>query len=99
MDKNTRKNAFGKWIAPINFKKLFEQVTIHQQDTYTKKLMTEAYLKLMLYAQVHETEGLQVLSDALLDADMMYKIMYEKAKKEKYYGLGHHQVSSKCPFR
>lgn len=30
------KNAFGKWIAPINFKKLFEQVTIHQQDTYTK---------------------------------------------------------------
>ena len=62
MDKNTRKNAFGKWIAPINFKKLFEQVTIHQQDTYTKKLTTEAYLKVMLYAQVHETEGLQALS-------------------------------------
>ncbi|MDM8101712.1 IS4 family transposase [Oceanobacillus oncorhynchi] len=69
MDKNTRKNAFGKWIAPINFKKLFEQVTIHQQDTYTKKLTTEAYLKVMLYAQVHETEGLQALSDALLDGD------------------------------
>lgn len=35
-----------------------------------KKLTIEAYLKLRLYyAQVHETKGLQDLSDALLDAD------------------------------
>lgn len=36
MDKNTRKNAFGKWITPINFKKLSEQMTAYKQDTYTK---------------------------------------------------------------
>ena len=26
MDKNTLKSSFGKWISPINLKKLFEQV-------------------------------------------------------------------------
>ncbi|MTW88392.1 IS4 family transposase [Virgibacillus dakarensis] len=77
MDKNTLKSAFGKWIAPINSKKLFDQVKNLKQDSYTKKLTTEAYIKLMLYAQVHETEGLQALSDALLDTDFQKAVGFE----------------------
>ena len=69
MDKNTLKSSFSKWLTPINSKKLLKQVTNLSQDKYTKKLTTEAYIKLMLYAQIHETEGLQALSDALLNAD------------------------------
>src|SRR5690625_234009 len=53
MDKNTLKTSFGKWISPINL----------------KKLTTEAFLKLMLFAQLHETESLHAISDALLDED------------------------------
>src|SRR5699024_2205279 len=69
MDKNTLKSSFGKWISPINMKKLSKQVEILQQDYYTKKLTTEAYLKAMLFAQLHETESLHAISDALLDED------------------------------
>ncbi len=69
MDKNTLKSSFSKWLTPINSKKLQKQVTNLSQDKYTKKLTTEAYIKLMLYAQIHETEGLQALSDALLNVD------------------------------
>src|SRR5699024_1756322 len=77
MDKNTRKTSFSKWIAPINLKKLFNQVNNLDQDRYTKKLTTEAYIKLMLYAQLHETEGLQALSDALLDVDFQKAVGFE----------------------
>lgn len=54
---------------PVNMKKLSEQVDILNQDYYTKKLTTEAYLKIMLFAQLHETESLHAISDALLDED------------------------------
>src|SRR5699024_11886674 len=64
MDKNTLKTSFGKWISPVNMKKLSEQVNILNQDYYTKKLTTEAYLKIMLFAQLHETESLHAISDA-----------------------------------
>ena len=47
MDKNTLKTSFGKWISPINMKKLSQQVDILNQDYYTKKLTTEAYLKML----------------------------------------------------
>ena len=69
MDKNTLKTSFGKWISPINMKKLSKQVDILKQDYYTKKLTTEAFLKIMLFAQLHETESLHAISDALLDED------------------------------
>ncbi len=58
MDKNTRLSSFGKWVSPINFKKVFEQVENLKQDYYTKKLTTEAYIKLFLFAQLHKTESL-----------------------------------------
>lgn len=70
MDKNTRKNSFSKWLSPINFEILDNQVELLNQDSYTKKLTTEAYFKLMLFAQLHETESLHAMSDALLDDDL-----------------------------
>lgn len=40
---------------------------IFKQVYYTKKLTIEAFLKIMLFAQLHETESLHAISDALLD--------------------------------
>ncbi|TWI56099.1 putative transposase [Halalkalibacter nanhaiisediminis] len=36
-------------------------------DYYTKKLTTESFLKLLLYAQLEEVESLHTLSDCLFD--------------------------------
>lgn len=77
MDKNTLFSSFGKWVAPINIQKLSEQVEELKQDYYTKKLMTEAYIKLLLFAQLHETESLQAMSDALLDEDLQKTLGFE----------------------
>src|SRR5690625_5178371 len=77
MDKNTLNTSFGKWISPVNMKKLSEQVDILNQDYYTKKLTTEAYLKIMLFAQLHETESLHAISDALLDKDFQKAVGFE----------------------
>jgi len=69
MDKNTLLSSFGKWVAPINFLKLDEQVQAIQQDKYTKKLTTKAYLLLFLHAHLHEKESLRAISAGLLDED------------------------------
>ena len=77
MDNNTLKTSFGKWISPINMKKLSKQVDILKQDYYTKKLTTEPFLKIMLFAQLHETESLHAISDALLDDDFQKAVGFE----------------------
>ncbi|WP_047151829.1 IS4 family transposase [Aneurinibacillus tyrosinisolvens] len=77
MDKNTRNSSFGKWISPINFQKLYEQVEILKQDDYTKKRTTESYLKLLLFSHLEETESLHALSDALLDTDLQKTVGFE----------------------
>ena len=77
MDKNTLKTSFGKWISPINMKKLSKQVDILKQDYYTKKLTTESFLKIMLFAQLHETESLHAISDALLDEDFQKAVGFK----------------------
>lgn len=77
MDKNTLISSFGKWVSPINMKKLFEQVEELKQDYYTKKLTTEAYIKLLLFAQLHELESLEAISDALLDEDFQKTLGFE----------------------
>jgi IS4 transposase len=77
MDKNTLISSFGKWVSPINIQKLSEQVEELKQDYYTKKLTTEAYIKLLLFAQLHETESLQAMSDALLDEDLQRTLGFE----------------------
>lgn len=60
------------------FKKLLlKQVNDLNQDYYTKKLTTKAYIKLLLYEQIHETEGLEAMSDALLDVDFKKAVGFQ----------------------
>ena len=48
--------------------KLFQsQVAAYQSNYYTKKLTAESFLKLLLYARLHEVESTHALSDCLLD--------------------------------
>ncbi|WP_028977408.1 IS4 family transposase [Sporolactobacillus terrae] len=77
MDKNTLISSFGKWISPLNNKKLMEHVSELKQDYYTKKLTTEAYIKLLLFAQLHECQSLEEMSDALLDEDLQKALGFE----------------------
>jgi IS4 transposase len=77
MDKNTLFSSFGKWVSPINIQKLSEQVEEHKQDYYTKKLTTAAYIKLLLFAHLHETESLQAISDGLLDEELQNAVGLE----------------------
>lgn len=77
MDKNTRKSSFGKWVSPINMKKLMEQVEENQQDYYTKKLTTEAYVKLLLLAQLQGFESLEAMSDALINDGLQEALGFE----------------------
>ncbi len=68
--KNTRNlqlSLFGQWFSPINLQLFDEQVKALKLDFYTKKLTTESFLKLLLYAQLEEVESLHALSDCLFD--------------------------------
>ncbi|ADU31300.1 IS4 family transposase [Evansella cellulosilytica] len=67
MDKITPKTSFGQWFSPINHQLFEEQVKTLKLDFYTKKLTTESFLKLLLYAQLEEVESLHALSDCLFD--------------------------------
>ncbi|MED3831587.1 IS4 family transposase, partial [Priestia megaterium] len=67
MDKITRKTSFGQWFSPINIQLFEEQVKTMKLDYYTKKLTTESFLKLLLFAQLQEVESLHALSDCLFD--------------------------------
>jgi len=67
MDKITRKTSFGQWFSSINLTLLEDQVKTLKLDHYTKKLTTEKFLKLLLYAQLQEVDSLHALSDALFD--------------------------------
>ncbi len=65
MDKFTRKTSFEQWFSPISISLFEEQVKIHQLDYYTKKLHMASFMRLLLYAQLHETESLRALSDCV----------------------------------
>ena len=67
MDKITRKTSFGKWFSPINLQLFEENVKTMKLDYYTKKLTTESFLKLLLFAQLQEIESLHALGDCLFD--------------------------------
>ncbi|MEK5067767.1 IS4 family transposase [Sporosarcina sp. FSL K6-1508] len=67
MDKITRKTSFGQWFSPINIQLVEENVKTMRLDAYTKKLTTDSFLKLLLFAQLHETESLHALSDCLFN--------------------------------
>ena len=67
MDKITRKTSFGQWFSPINLQVFEEKVKTMKLDYYTKKLTTESFLKLLLFAQLEEVESLHALGDCLFD--------------------------------
>lgn len=63
--------------------KLTEQVKESKQDYYTKKFSTEAYIKLLLFAQLHEFESLEEMSDALLDEALLQTLGFESISPSK----------------
>lgn len=70
MDKFTRKTSFEQWFSPVNQTFFEELVETHQLNYYTKKLYMASFMKLLLYAQLHETESLRALSDAVFSEDL-----------------------------
>jgi IS4 transposase len=74
MDKITRKTSFGQWFSPINLQLFEEQVKTIKLDYYTKKLTTESFLKLLLFAQLQEVESLHALGDSLFDDQLQKEI-------------------------
>lgn len=66
MDKHKLFSSFGKWLAPICTRTFTDRVSEAQQDKYTKKLTTSAYLKLFLHAQLQGREGLRHIADDVL---------------------------------
>lgn len=77
MDKITRKTSFGQWFSPINLQLFEEQVKTLKLDYYTKKLTTESFLKLLLFAQLEEIESLHALGDSLFDDELQKEIDLE----------------------
>lgn len=61
------KTSFGQWFSPIKLQLFEEQVKTKKLDFYTKKLTTESFLKLLLFAKLEEVESLHALSDCLFD--------------------------------
>ncbi|MBK3495585.1 DUF4372 domain-containing protein, partial [Viridibacillus sp. YIM B01967] len=51
----------------MNLQLFEENVKTMKLDAYTKKLTTDSFLKLLLFAQLHETESLHACSDCLFD--------------------------------
>jgi IS4 transposase len=70
MDKITRKSSFEQWLSPISSELFEEQVNAHQLDYYTKKLYMASFTKLLLYAQLHETESLRAISDCVFSEEL-----------------------------
>ena len=70
MDKFTRKTSFEQWLSPISSTKLEELVEAYQLNYYTKKLYIASFLKLLVFAQLNETESLRAVSDTLFSDDL-----------------------------
>lgn len=77
MDKITRKTSFEQWFSPISLSDFEAQVKSHQLNYYTKKLHVASFMKLLLYAQLHETESLRALSDAVFSDDLQRTIGFK----------------------
>lgn len=74
MDNRTLISSFGKWVGPICTKTFTTAVTECQQDKYTKKLTTTAYLKLFLLAQLQNREGLRHIADDVLCEELQREL-------------------------
>lgn len=74
MDKITLKTSFGQWFSSINLTLMEDQVKTLKLDRYTKKLTTEKFLKLLLFAQLQEVHSLHALSDSLFDDQLQKEV-------------------------
>lgn len=74
MDNRTLLSSFGKWLAPICSKTFTSAVAEYQQDKYSKKLSTTAYLKLFLLAQLQSREGLRHIADDVLCEELQREL-------------------------
>ncbi|OXM15532.1 IS4 family transposase [Paenibacillus herberti] len=74
MDNRTALSSFGKWIRPICAKTFINAVAECQQDKYTKKLTTTAYLNLFLLAQLQNREGLRHIADDVLGEELQREL-------------------------
>ena len=70
MDKITRKTSFEQWFSPISTEKMQEYVESHQLNYYTKKLYMVSFLKILLYAQLNETESMRAVRDAMFSEEL-----------------------------
>ncbi|WP_130859342.1 IS4 family transposase [Gracilibacillus phocaeensis] len=70
MDKFTRKTSFEQWFSLLSSDFLQEQVENYHLDYYTKKLYMTSFMKLLLYAQLHETESLRAVSDSVFSEEL-----------------------------
>lgn len=70
MDKNTRKTSFEQWLSQISAELFKENVNAYRLDYYTKKLYMASFTKLLLYAQLHETESLRAISDCVFSEEL-----------------------------
>ncbi|KOY80557.1 IS4 family transposase [Lysinibacillus macroides] len=77
MDKFTRNTSFEQWLSPISNNLFEEQVKVYQLNTYTKKLYMASFLKLLLYAQLQETESMRALSDCVFSEELQNAIQLE----------------------
>lgn len=77
MDKFTEKTSFEQWFSPISSELFNEMVKRLQLDYYTKKLHMASFMKLLLFAQLHGTESLRALSDAVFSDELQNAIGFE----------------------
>ena len=77
MDKSTEKTSFEQWFSPISTKLFYEMVENLQLDYYTKKLYTDSFMKLLVFAQLHEMESLRALSDAVFSEDLQRAVGFQ----------------------
>lgn len=77
MDNFTRKTSFEQWLSPISTELFNEMVENLQLDYYTKKLYMAPFMKLLLFAQLHGTESLRALSDAVFSDDLQKAVGFE----------------------
>lgn len=77
MDNFTRKTSFEQWFSPISTELFNEMVEKLQLDYYTKKLYMAPFMKLLLFAQLHGTESLRALSDAVFSDELQKAIGFE----------------------
>ena len=66
--------SFTQWMSPLNQTLFEEQVAIHHLNAYTKKLYMASFMKLLLYAQLHQAESLRAISDAVFSDNLQNAI-------------------------